>query len=185
MQEHKSTSPREGASATGSGSLSQSAKSKAQDIKVDVQNKAQNVRRTAEDAAESQKHGLSGRGEAVAGAISRLAEELDSQEEAWLGNIARSMANRVERVSSHVQERSAQELMEEVRGLSRHPVAFLGGAFTVGLIAGRFMKSSDSNGRQADFSDSLDASLDRSDQLGAPIEPSPVITPPRPREEQW
>lgn len=128
--------------ASTAGSRASAMRARAEDMKLDAQANAKQVEGAARTAAETQKRTLAGRGSAVADAVKRLGEELDGQQEPWLGDAARRVAEGVQATSQRLEQRTIQELADDVRSLSRHPVAFLGGAFTIGLLAGRFLKAS-------------------------------------------
>jgi hypothetical protein len=53
-------------------------------------------------------------------------------------------ADQVERVSSYVQERSIRDMAGDLQNFARRePALFLGGAFVIGLVGGRFLKASE------------------------------------------
>jgi predicted AlkP superfamily pyrophosphatase or phosphodiesterase len=56
------------------------------------------------------------------------------------------VADRVERASTYLEEHDLDELMVEAEDFARRqPELFIGGAFTLGLLAARFLKSSASS----------------------------------------
>ena len=97
------------------------------------------------DAAESR---LSeGKNQAV-DRLSGVAQGLRSSGQQFQGQEAISQfvtraADRVENFANHLRNRDVPELLEEVEDFAqRQPAAFLGGAFAVGLLGARFLKSS-------------------------------------------
>lgn len=121
------------------------------------------VSHKAEDQAEMQKNRALSRVDSVTNAFDRLAEELRENDETWLSEQAVSIASGVRRASDTLRRKHPNEIIEDVRGFSRHPVAFLGGAFAIGLAAGRFLKSSPRNSHD----DYLEPSYDVTDDYTA------------------
>jgi hypothetical protein len=97
------------------------------------------------DAAESRLS--AGKSEAV-DRLSGVAQSLRSSGRQFEGQEAISQlvtraADRVESFANHLRNRDVPELLGEVEDFARRqPAAFLGGAFAVGLIGARFLKSS-------------------------------------------
>jgi hypothetical protein len=100
------------------------------------------------DAAESRLS--AGKSEAV-DRLSDVAQGLRSsgqqfQGQEAIGHFVTRAADRVESFANHLRNRDVPELIEEVEDFARRqPAAFLGGAFAVGLIGARFLKSSRDN----------------------------------------
>jgi hypothetical protein len=79
----------------------------------------------------------------VAKAIRHTGEELRSKDEAGLTEYVTRAAAQVETASEYLKDRSLSEVLEDVGSFARRePAMFLGGAFVLGLIGGRFLKSS-------------------------------------------
>jgi len=58
-------------------------------------------------------------------------------------------AEQIERVSGHMRQRDASDLIAEVEGFARRqPMVFAGGAFALGMLAVRFLRSSGQSPRQ-------------------------------------
>jgi hypothetical protein len=54
-----------------------------------------------------------------------------------------SLANQIEQISNYFERKDVREMMRDVEGFARrNPALFIGGAFTLGLLAARFLKSS-------------------------------------------
>lgn len=96
----------------------------------------------AEQGLDSAKEEAATRADTMASAVDTLARELRESDEGWLGDKAAAVAATLRRTGQHVQERRVDELVDDVREWSRNPAVFLGGAFALGLVAGRFLKSS-------------------------------------------
>jgi hypothetical protein len=79
----------------------------------------------------------------VAQALHRTAQELEGEQTGPLGDYAHRAADQVERLSGYLQQHDLSDLQREAEYFARRrPALFLGGAFVLGLMAARFMKSS-------------------------------------------
>lgn len=103
---------------------------------------AKAVEGRAEQGLETAKEEAAGRADKMANAVDTLAREFRDNDESWLGDKAASLAATLRRTGQNVQERRIDELADDVRQWSKNPAVFLGGAFALGLVAGRFLKSS-------------------------------------------
>ncbi len=69
-----------------------------------------------------------------------------NRDTAFAADYADQLADRVEQLTSYVRNRNIGELAGDVEQLARRePALFFGGAFAVGLVVGRFLKSSGRN----------------------------------------
>jgi len=76
-----------------------------------------------------------------------------TQEVPFVGDYAKKAAEGVDRLSSYIQTRTLGQLVGDVETFARRePALFFGGAFTLGLLAGRFLKSSPVAGPSVDNS---------------------------------
>lgn len=76
----------------------------------------------------------------VANALHRSSSELD---DTFVGPYVKKAADALERVSDSVRNASLGDLVERTENFARKdPLLFIGGAFTLGLLAARFIKSS-------------------------------------------
>ncbi len=79
----------------------------------------------------------------VAQALRQTGQQLREQDQAGVTDYVESAANQIERISGYLQNRDVGELIDDVEYLARRqPALFLGGAFVLGLIGARFLKSS-------------------------------------------
>ena len=79
----------------------------------------------------------------VAEAVRQTSEELGSQDQAGIARYGTRIADQIEGVSSYLNQRGVEEVLTDVEGLARRqPALFLGGAFMLGLLVGRFVRSS-------------------------------------------
>jgi hypothetical protein len=84
---------------------------------------------------------------AVAHAIDSAANRLEQDQQQGLSRRVKRYVQKVEDVSRQVREKSPRELKDDADRLARQkPAWFLGGAFLLGLLSARFLKSSDSEG---------------------------------------
>jgi hypothetical protein len=95
-----------------------------------------------------QKERAAGSLESVADALRQAGQGLRDHEQAALGDYVQGAAEMVERVSDYLSRRDMDQLVREVEDMARRqPGLFVGGAFALGFLAARFLKSSRSNGR--------------------------------------
>ena len=88
------------------------------------------------EQAASQLHG-------VAQALRQTSDRLRDQDQRAFASYSNQAADQIDRMSSYLQERDVNELMRDAKDFARRqPELFLGGAFTLGLLAARFLKSS-------------------------------------------
>jgi hypothetical protein len=79
----------------------------------------------------------------VAEAVRQTGVVLRHQNKEQMANYTEKVAHQVERISSYLEEKDVDELLMEAENLARRqPGIFLAGAFGVGLLIGRFIKSS-------------------------------------------
>jgi hypothetical protein len=79
----------------------------------------------------------------VAQALRQTAQNLQGQNQAAVGGVANQAADRVDQVAGYLRERDVSQLVGEFEGYARRsPGLVLGGAFALGLLAARFVKSS-------------------------------------------
>lgn len=126
-------------------------KEKAGQVADQVQEKAGQVADAAKQQAtsrlESQKERAVGGLGTAAHAIRQVGQQLREQEQPSIAQYADKAAEQVERFSGYLRQKDVDQLIREAEGFARRqPTAFLGGAFALGLLAARFLKSS---GRRA------------------------------------
>ncbi|MEX2535498.1 MAG: hypothetical protein WD273_07835 [Trueperaceae bacterium] len=104
------------------------------------------VRDQARTSVEEGKHQVAHQVGGVAQAFHKSSEELRSQELGRLADQGEWLAGRIDELQHYLEERSAGELLNDVRGVARsQPGWFLGGMFVAGLMTARFLHSSDSH----------------------------------------
>ncbi len=86
---------------------------------------------------------VAGRLEDVAGSIRGVGERLGEEQVDLLARYADRAAEKVEEATRYLRETDLEELLADTREFARRrPEVFLGGAFVVGLLFARFLKSS-------------------------------------------
>lgn len=84
----------------------------------------------------------------VADSIRQIGENLRTGDEnnqiaSLVGKYGDNLAGRVEKLSSYIDDKELSELVRDVETFARrNPALFVGGAFALGVVAARFLKSS-------------------------------------------
>jgi hypothetical protein len=100
------------------------------------------VRSKAEDLAEQGKDAGIEKAEGFAGAVRRVADDLESTSPEIARHV-RTAADSIEGVAGSLRERSVGSLVEDITGFARRqPAAFFGAAVLAGFAVSRFAKSS-------------------------------------------
>lgn len=119
---------------------------KAQDVIEQTQQKAGEVVDQAKQQATSQLSSQKDRAVdslgTVADALRQTGKHLHENDQHGLEQYANKAAERVEQVSGQLREKDVQEIVRDVERYARQqPALFLGGAFVLGLLGARFLKS--------------------------------------------
>lgn len=79
----------------------------------------------------------------VAEALRQTGQQLRSQDQQMVTGYIDSAAQQVDRISSYLRQNDLGRFVDDLEGLARRqPGLFLGGAFALGLLGARFLKSS-------------------------------------------
>jgi hypothetical protein len=112
----------------------------------------------ARSRADEEKDRVSGGMRAVANALRRGSDDLPEDQRAY-GRFLEGVADRVSGASRYLDERDVSALGRDVKRVARdHSAAFLGGAFVLGMVGARFLKSSPDqarSGRDSHYGDPL------------------------------
>ena len=83
-------------------------------------------------------------------AIRQAGQHLRVRQKDTIAHFTDLAADTIDRAIRYVELRDVSELLKEAQSIARrHPEAFWGGAFMVGMMAGRFLKSShETQGRE-------------------------------------
>jgi hypothetical protein len=118
------------------GQVAEQAQQKAKEITSQAQEQAKSAVETRKEKAVE---GLEG----IAQAFRQTGESLRTSEQGAVANYSEQVANQIERFSSFLSERDVDQLLGDAETYARrHPEIFLGGALALGLLVGRFIKSS-------------------------------------------
>lgn len=81
---------------------------------------------------------------AVAHAIDSAASTLEQKQQSGLSRKVKQYVRKAENASEYLRDKSPQELKQDAENFAREkPAWFLGGAFLLGLLGARFLKSSE------------------------------------------
>jgi len=118
----------------------------AQDMAGDVKETASHLTDSAKDTASSKVSGQKDRAvdgiNQLTSAITQVGDQMRDQNPT-IASFADSAAERLNQFSQTLDTRDVDELLDEVQQFARRqPALFLGGAFALGLLGARFLKSS-------------------------------------------
>jgi len=110
----------------------------------------QKLMQVAESAQDTAKSHLGGQLEqvsealgSVADAMTSVSQQLREKDQTQLASLTDQAAQRVDHLSGYVKGRDVDQLIGDVESFARRqPMVFVGGAFVLGLMAARFLKSS-------------------------------------------
>lgn len=154
MTSRKSKSGGNGASfASGSENMMNQAKEGAENVMDKAREKVGETASQAQQQAKSQiamgKDRVAESMESVANALRSSTDQMQGQETGFVGDYMNRAADKVSEISQHLRQSDVNQLMHETEDFARRePTIFLAGAFALGLIATRFLKSSGSNMQQ-------------------------------------
>jgi hypothetical protein len=101
------------------------------------------AKETAEAALSAKKEVAVKGVRSVARALRKTSDELRAEDNGALPGYVSQAADRVESASRYLESKTLAQVLDDVEGFARRePALFLGGAFALGLIGGRFLKSS-------------------------------------------
>lgn len=87
---------------------------------------------------------VAGQLEVVARAIESAANTLEQSQQSGLAQRVRPYIQKAENASQRLRQKSPRELQQDIDRMARDkPAWFLGGAFLLGLLSARFLKSSE------------------------------------------
>ncbi len=95
----------------------------------------------------TQKDRMSRQLDSVAQVLHQSGQQLREQGQGTIGQYADRASDQLSRVSGYLHDRNPDQLLHDAERFARQrPAIFLGGAFTAGLLAARFLKSSAQDG---------------------------------------
>jgi hypothetical protein len=132
------------------------ARQSAEDVMGKAREKAGEAAGQAQQKAKSQlsmgKDRVADGMEGLANALRSSTGQMQDQDAGFVGDYMSRAADKVTEISEHLRQRDVSELIHETEGFARRePTLFLAGAFALGLIASRFLKSSGSSQNDSDM----------------------------------
>ena len=101
------------------------------------------VRETAAAQLTNQKNRATDGLGSVAQAVRQSTQQLRDQRHETIAGYVEQAAGQIDKLSQRLRDKDVTELMNDVQRLARRqPAAFIGGAFALGLVGARFLKSS-------------------------------------------
>ena len=99
--------------------------------------------RTAGERTRESRNQIAEQIRSVGSAVRKATDELRHDNPLGIADGAMRLGEGIERMSEYLRDRSPREIKEGLEGYARRePAQFLGGAFLLGLLAARFLKSS-------------------------------------------
>ena len=131
---------------------------------------ADQVKQSAMTQVGSQKDRVTGSLNGFADTLHEAGKQLESSDQSgFFAKYVQQAADRVEQVANHLDEREINELLAEVETYARQqPAIFLGGAFVLGVLGARFLKSSGQRPPETN-TDSASATADMPNPYRAPV----------------
>ena len=132
------------------GSVKDQAQDSMNQVKDEAQRETRKVANQAEDEARSMVHSRKEEAahelENIADAFRQTGDNLREKDNAQLARYTDSMAEQVENIADYLHNNDINGFLSDAESFARRqPELFLGGAFTLGLLAARFFKSSSSS----------------------------------------
>lgn len=123
--------------------MRQESKQKAGDVKEQAGQMAEKAGDMATSQAASQKDRAAEQLSGIASAFGQVSQQLRQSDQGTVANYADMAADQITHFSEQLRQKDVRELMGDVeRFARRQPAMFLGGAFALGLLGARFLKSS-------------------------------------------
>lgn len=123
-----------------SGSVVDEAKGKDQELAEKAQNAA--TQKVEAGVSKGKNRAADALG-AVAQSLLASSQQLRDQDRGTVGGLVEKAANRMENWADYMQHTDARQMADRVESFARRePGVFLGGAFALGLLGARFLKSS-------------------------------------------
>ena len=128
----------------------EAAREKTEAVVQETKTVAKQAGQEVKSTLDVQKSEAAGQLHGLAQAIRQTSSQLREQNQGAFANYSHQVANQIDNVSAYLQERDMNDLIVETENFARRqPELFIGGAFTLGLLVARFLKSSnpEQNGR--------------------------------------
>jgi hypothetical protein len=80
----------------------------------------------------------------IGGALHRTSEQLRNEDQARFADVADSVGRQIDRVAYYLRDSDGRTIARDIEGLARRqPALVFASAFALGLVAARFLKSSE------------------------------------------
>ncbi|HEY6560327.1 MAG TPA: hypothetical protein VI072_23750, partial [Polyangiaceae bacterium] len=136
------SSGREQRAGEGTSKLAEKAQTAADQVKSAAVERVQSVRERAESGLSQGRTQVADRIRHVSSALRSAGDNLRNDDE-FIAGYVQTASERIERVASYVSETDPRDVLQDVQDFARQrPAWFFGGAFLLGLAAGRFLKAS-------------------------------------------
>lgn len=157
---------------------------KAAEVKEDVKERVRGAREEAEARADHWTTSMGGRADSLGRALRAAADRLREDGESSMADMAGDAASQVERMSGYLEDESPGDMLDDFEELGRrNPGAFVGSAFALGVVAGRFLRASRPDGGDGRTRDSDTRLRNRGtgerSSLGQPEHPATPAHPER------
>lgn len=130
--------------------LADKAQQGADQVKQTVSSATDKAKQTAKSQASTQKDQAAQSLHTVGQAVNQAAQQLRQNNQTPIAQVAESAASNLNQFADHLSSRNIDDLIGEVEDFaSRQPALFLGGAFLLGVLGARFLKSSRSGMSQS------------------------------------
>jgi len=122
--------------------MADSARQGAEQVKQTASDVADQAKQKAMSQAATQKDQAAESLNTVSHAVNQAAQQLRQNNQAPIAQVAESAASSISQLADHLRSRNINDLIGEVEDFaSNQPALFLGGAFLVGVLGARFLKS--------------------------------------------
>jgi hypothetical protein len=145
-----STSPTTGASSSTADEAKRAAADAADQAKDKAADLTGQAKSAAADEASKRKGQAAGVLSDVAGALHETGDALRDRDRDAFAQYAEMAASQVESLTDQLRDRNVGELLDEAERFARRdPGLFIGGAFLLGILGGRFLKASAPSSRRS------------------------------------
>lgn len=118
-------------------------KEKANEVLHETKPMVDEANRQAKSALSEQKNAAVDQLSGLAKVLRQSSDQLRQQDQGAFASYSQQVADQIDHMSGYLRERDLKDLMYDAEDFARQqPELFIGGAFTLGLLAARFLKSS-------------------------------------------
>jgi hypothetical protein len=120
----------------------------ADQVEQEVRDRGEQIRDRVEAKADEGRSRAAETSDALAAAFRAAGDSLRDRHEDRLGHLTEELAEQVERFSGYLRDNDMRGLVGDLEDVARrNPTGFLGSTLAAGLMAGRFLRASDSDAR--------------------------------------